>query len=79
VIESSNQRLVSLYNTGYSLTWHEFQRFMSEDPWASVTFIRNGETFELEQAADMPELVELTPLHQFIGFRYVTEEPLCLW
>ena len=79
VIESSNQRLVSLYNTGYSLTWHEFQRFMSEDPWASVTFVRNGETFELEQAMDMPELVELTPLHQFIGFRYVTEEPLCLW
>lgn len=79
VIESSNRQLVSLYSAGYSLTWHEFQRFMSKDPLGSVTFVRNGETFELTQARDMPELVELTPLHQLLGFRYITEEPLCLW
>lgn len=79
VIQSSNERLVSMYNAGYSLTWHEFQRYMSEDPWASVTFERNGETFELDHARDMPELVELSPLHKLIGFRYVTQDPICLW
>lgn len=79
VLESSNRELVNMYSAGYSLTWHEFQRYMSEDPWASVKFIHNGETFDLDHAIDMPELVELNPLHRIIGFRYVTKDPICLW
>lgn len=79
ILESSNTKLKDLANAGYRLTWHEFQRILSEDQWASVTFIRDGETFDLAQARDLPELVEVSPLHKLLGFRYVTDAASCLW
>ncbi len=79
VLASSNSELVALYNSGYKLNWHELQRRMSEDPAASIVFVRNGETFDLTHAYELPELVETNALHKLLGFRFITEQPVCIW
>jgi hypothetical protein len=80
IISSSNERVSSFSQRGLKLTWHELRREMSETPFASIVYERDGEVIMMERASDDPELVTLDPiLHRLLGFRPIGEEYVCLW
>ena len=78
--DSSNPKVLSYAQRGLKITWHELRREMSETPFASVVYERDGEVIMMERASDDPELVSLDPvLHRLLGFRPIGEEYVCLW
>lgn len=81
ILETNNQRLADRFvNTGYLITYHELRREMSQTPGASITYIRDGETFSYDQALENPELVTIDPIwHQLVGFRPIAPTAECLW
>ena len=80
IIESSNPKLQSYAQRGLRIVWHELRREMAKDPSQSVTFIRNSEVFEYENAFQNEQLRTLDPiLHKLLGFRPIGEETICLW
>lgn len=80
IVSTSNQKLAGYAVRDLKVTWHELRRNLSEDPTASITYIRNGETVSLVNASEDPELVTTNPiLHKLLGFRPIGEETICLW
>lgn len=80
VLESSNPVLAGYAGSDQRLTYHELRRVLSGDPGASVTFARGADVRALASAAQVPELVTLTPVERkLLHFRSVTASgnPIC--
>ena len=80
IIDSSNRKLKAYSQLGYKVTWHELRRELADDPSASISYVRDGQFVELEQAYLDPELSSTDPiLHKLLGFRPVSSAAACLW
>lgn len=81
ILDTNNKRLSDRFvGTGYLITYHELRRELAQSPGASITYVRDGETFSYAQALENPELVTIDPLlHQLIGFRPIAPTAECLW
>lgn len=81
ILETNNRRLRDRFvGTGYLITYHELRRELAQTPGASITYVRDGETFSYDQALENPELVTLDPiLHHLVGFRPIAPTAECLW
>lgn len=81
VVDSSNEELDEIRQRGLRMTWHELRRRLARDPDASISFVRNGESFQYERADQNPELIRLDPvLHKLVWHRPDdSRNPRCLW
>ncbi|TVP59717.1 MAG: hypothetical protein EA351_01315 [Gemmatimonadales bacterium] len=80
VHESSNPFLSQLADSGDRLAYHELRRVLRSDPSASIDFSLNDEVRSVDEARQVPELVELPVLpRKLLHFRSVTsgEHPAC--
>ena len=78
--ESDNPRLMNAANHGAQVTWHELRRELAEHPEDALVYERQGEVFDLDRAADDPDLASTHPVwHRLVAHRDVSPEPLCRW
>ncbi len=80
VVSTSNARVAAWASNDFQVTWHELRREMSKTPQLPISYIRDGEIFEYEYAAENLELVSIDPvLHKITGFRPSGRSPYCVW
>jgi len=80
VLDSSNPTLAAFAGSGQLITFHEFRRILTDDPNASVSFVRDGTTVSVGAASEEPSLVSLPPLQaKLLHFRSVAADgqPIC--
>lgn len=80
-IESTSwQPLAHQMSLGNEITWVELQRAMSQHPESQITYVRQGNRYQLSRASDNQELVTTHPIiHKLISNRLVSSGNTCLW
>ena len=76
VVSSSDPKLQWLADEGLLVTFFEFRDLLSRRPEASVSYIRDHVRYDVERAADDPEITQAHPriTRKLLRFRPITKE-----
>ncbi len=81
ILASSDEDFAEYVDSGFALPLINLRNYLAENPDISVSFVVDGEQFDLERAGDHPEWIEPLPwyMDRFLPFRAVStvDPPRC--
>ena len=77
---SSHQKLMSFKENGEKVNWLVLQQLAKKLPDASVSYVRDGKTYQVAHMGEDPALMNMDPIAgNLFWYRYVPDDGRCEW